>query len=243
MKQTLSKKLLLSLLLMLNLLALNAQKKNIVLHYDFKNVQGKTVKDSSPSHVDATLMNGAKVVNSTLILGNSNGYLDMTAKAGDVVKSLTDFTIYARYFIDSSLDIKGYGYFLWCFSCLEANQAKEGPYHAYRINEQRCETSIGGYTQETGIQKSKASDKGKWITVIYRQQSCKGELYIDGELIGTEVNFPEFATIFTSAPSFNWIGRPPFNGDNYLRDTQVSDFRVYNKCITDKEMKKLTKGK
>lgn len=220
-----------------------AQKKNVVLHYDFKKVENGVVKDVSRSKVDAQLKNGATVENRVLCLGQNDGYMDMTAKAGEVVRNLADFTVSARYRIDESAEIKGYGFFLWCFSCLEANQAKEGPYHAYRINEQRLETSMGGYTQETGIQKSKVSELGKWITVVYRQKAGHGELYIDGELIGTEEKFPEFKDIFSKAPTYNWIGRPPFNGDKYLSKTQVADFRVYNIAISDKEMKRLNKTK
>ena len=217
-----------------------AQKNNLILHYDFKKVENSVVKDASRSKVDAVLKNGAKVENNVLVLGQSDGYLDMTAKAGEVVSGLSDFTVCARYRIDAATEISGYGFFLWCFSCLEANQATEGPYHAYRINEQRLETSIGGYTQETGIQKSKVSELGKWITVVYRQKAGNGELYIDGVLVGTEKDFPEFKNIFSSkAPAYNWIGRPPFNGDKYLRNTQVSDFRVYNIAISDKELKRL----
>lgn len=235
------KKLLLLLLLLLSTLTLQAQKKNLILNYDFTQVQGNIVKDRSRTHADAILKGGATVENGILNLGTSNGYLDMTPLAGKAISDLADFTVYARYKIDASLQIKGYGYFLWCFSCLEANQAKEGPYHAYRINEQRLETSIGGYTQETGIQKSQPSIQDKWITVIYRQHNAQGELYIDGTLIGTESAFPEFHDIFTQSPQFNWIGRPPFNGDNYLSRTQVSDFRIYNTALTDKQMKKLMK--
>lgn len=53
--------------------------------------------------------------------------------------------------------------------------------------------------------------------------------------------FPEFKDIFSKAPAFNWIGRPPFNGDKYLRNAQVADFRIYNIAISDKELKRLTK--
>lgn len=218
-----------------------AQKKNLVLHYDFSKSKGVTVKDNSRSHADANLMNGATVSDGCLVLSAKDAYLDMTAKAGEVMKSLRDFTVCARYFISADEKITGYGYFLWCFSTLEANKEKEGPYHAYRINEQRCETSIGGWSQETGIQKSEVSKLGKWVNVIFRQKQDKGELFIDGKLIGAEIGFPEPANIFTSAPSFNWIGRAPFNGDNYLRNTKVSDFRIYNKCISDKEMQKIYK--
>ncbi len=219
----------------------SAQKRNLVLHYDFKHTVGNTVIDLSANKVNAQLKNGATVSDGVLHLGYADGYLDLTESAGQIVKGLTDYSVVVRYKIDASVEIKGYGYFLWCFSCLSANREKEGPYQAYRINEQRCETSIGGWSQETGIQASKVSKKGKWITVVYRQNGNKGQLYIDGELIGSEETFPVLRDIFTIAPAYCWIGRPPFDGDNYLRGTDVEDFRVYNICISDKEMKRLVK--
>lgn len=235
------KNLLSAILLIASSMTISAQKKNIVLHYDFKSSTGSIVHDKGPNKINATLKNGAYISNSTLMLGTNNGYLDMSPKAGELISKLTDFTICAQYKIDDAAEIKGYGYFLWCFSCLEANQEKDGPYHAYRINEQRCETSIGGWSQETGIQQGAVSQKGKWISIIFRQKSGKGELFIDGKLIGTETNFPEFNDIFKASPAFNWIGRPPFNGDNYLKNTTISDFRIYDKSISDKELKKVLK--
>lgn len=235
------KKTFITLFLALVAVAGFAQKKNLVLHYDFSNSKGTTVRDKGPYHADAKLMNGATVSGGCLVLSAQDAYLDMTKKAGEVMKKLGDFTVCTRYYIAADEQITGYGYFLWCFSALEANKEKEGPYHAYRINEQRCETSIGGWSQETGIQKSQVSELGKWITVVFRQQKGRGELFIDGKLIGTETGFPEPAKIFTSAPAYNWIGRAPFDGDNYLRHTKVSDFRIYNKRLSDKEIATLMK--
>lgn len=216
------------------------ESKSLVLKYDFSKASGNTIKDLSNNHADAKLMNGAKVENGALRLYAKDAYLDMTAKAGQAMSKLTDFSIFARYKIDSKTEIKGYGHFLWCFSCKEANSEKEGPYQAYRVNEQRCETSIGGWSQETGIQKGQVSESGKWVTVFFRQQSGKGELYIDGKLIGIDSNFPNPKDIFKQAPKFNWMGRAPFNGDEYLKNTSVSDFRVYNQYLHDEEVKKYT---
>ena len=211
------------------LVSCTSEKKcNVVLNYDFSKA------------VASQLKNGATVEDGALVLGTDSAYFDMTAEAGKIMSGLSDFSIYARYCIDPSVEVKGYGYFLWAFSCLEANAEKDGPYVAYRINEQRCETSIGGWSQETGIQKSAVSELGKWITVVFRQKEGHGELYIDGELIGTEEGFPNPKDIFTDAPAFNWIGRAPFNGDKYLSNTKVSDFRIYGECISDDELANLT---
>lgn len=205
------------------------KKSNIVLnYYNFSLVD------------ESQLKNGAVAKDGYLCLNTDSAYFDMTEEAGKLMAELTDFSIFARYMIDDSVKIEGYGYFLWCFSCLEANAEKEGPYHAYRINEQRCETSIGGWSQETGIQKSEASELGRWITVVFRQKEGHGELYIDGELIGAEDGFPNPKDIFTEAPAFNWLGRAPFNGDKYLTHTTISDFYVYGECISDEELYRLT---
>ena len=206
----------------------NEKKSNVVLNYDFSKADA------------AQLLNGAVVEDGVLCLNTDSAYFDMTEEAGKVMSELNDFSIFARYMIDASVEVKGYGYFLWAFSCLEANAEKDGPYVAYRINEQRCETSIGGWSQETGIQKSAVSELGKWITVVFRQKEGHGELYIDGELIGTEEGFPNPKDIFSNAPAFNWIGRAPFNGDKYLSYTKISDFRIYGECISDEELANLT---
>lgn len=216
-----------------------AQKESMVLHYSFKEATGTVVKDKGPHHADAKLMNGAVVKDGKLVLENEGAYLDMTEKAGKVIMGLKDFTIYTRYKVGSSVEIKGNGFFLWCFSSLPANKEKEGPYHAYRLNQQRVETSIGGWNQETGIQKNEVSAKGEWVSVIYRQKAGKGELFINGKLVGTENAFPEFANIFKAAPKCCWLGRAPFAGDRNLSKTKIADFRVYNICVSDAQVKKL----
>ena len=149
------------------------EDEGIVLHYDFSAVEGTTVKDLGPNHVDAQLMNGATVEDGNLVLFADDAYLDMTAKAGEVMQTLEDFSISATYCIDSSAVIEGYGFFLWCFSKLEANQEKDGPYQAYRINEQRCETSIGGWSQETGIHPRNfaISPDGRFLLVACRDSN------------------------------------------------------------------------
>lgn len=219
----------------------NPEEKDIVLHYDFSKVEGNIVKDLGPNHADAVLMNEASASNSILSLGNGTGYLDMTVKAGEIMKTLDDFTVSATYRVKPGTEVRGYGYFLWCFSEKEANAAEEGPYHAYRINEQRCETSTGGYKHETGVQTGTISEMGPWLSVIFRQKDGHGELILDGKVVDTEDGFPTPSSIFQVAPEFNWMGRPPFNGDHYLNGVEVYDYRIYGTAISDDEVSRLVK--
>lgn len=219
----------------------NPEEKSIVLHYDFNNAEGNTIKDLGPFHADAVQMNDASVSNSILSLGNGTGYLDMTAKAGEIMRTLDDFTVSAIYRVKPGTEVVGYGYFLWCFSQKEANAAEEGPYHAFRINEQRCETSTGGYKHETGVQTGTISEMGPWLSVIFRQKDGHGELILNGSVVDSEDGFPTPSSIFQVAPEFNWMGRPPFNGDHYLNGTEVYDYRIYSTAISDEEVSRLVK--
>lgn len=223
-------------------LQLHAQD-HLVLHFDFSSVNGSSVQDASEGGITGKLMNGAKVEEMgkyrVLNLATAGGYLDMTAKAGMVVQGLKDYSVSVYYRTSPSVSISGNGYFLWSFSSSEANTATASPYSGYRVNAQRFATSTGGWQNETGIETGTASATGKWMHVVYRQSSKKGELYINGSLVGTATGMPEYATIFTAAPAYNWIGRPPFSGDIYLTNTLVADFRVYDVCIDDAELRGL----
>ena len=114
---------------------------------------------------------------------------------------------------------------------------------AMRLNEQRFETSTGGYENEEIIMQGGQPKRDVWVHVFYRQQGHKGELYLDGKLIGKNNNMPILSEIFKDAPTHCWIGRAPFRGDKYLTQTQVADFRLYNYAVSNQEFQQLKKNK
>ncbi len=212
----------------------NAQEENLRLQFNFENVDGKNVTDPI-SGVTAKLMSQAKVVEmgkyKVLDLGNGTGYLDMTKNAGTIVKDLEDFTISVYYRIDSEASLSGAGYFLWCFSRLTANTETSSAYMAYRLNAQRMATSKAGWGSEVGMEVGSESVKGRWMHVVYRQKGQNGELFVDGKRLAQASDMPILKSTFATAPIYNWIGRAPFNGDNYLQKTLVADFRIYDVAI------------
>lgn len=233
------KKKLLVVAMLLMALTAGAQEENLKLKFDFENVSGASVTDEV-SGVTASLKGAAKVVevgsHHVLDLGNATGYLDMTRSAGAIVKELTDFTVSVCYRVDASASLSGNGYFLWCFSQSAANTADASPYTAYRLNAQRMATSTGGYNHETGLEMGSASQKGRWMHVLYRQRGQRGELFINAQRVQTNTQMPVLSTTFTAVPAYNWIGRPPFSGDSYLRQTQVADFRLYDAAVSDEKV-------
>lgn len=223
-------------MLWLGLSTSQAQESGLCLHYNFEGTSGTTVPDQSGTGANATLKNNAKVVEMgkyhILDLGNGTGYLDLSSKAGDALRATDSYTVSLYYYVDKNASLTGNGYFLWTFSTAEACGSTSGKYAAYRLNAQRFANSTGGYSNETGIEVSSASEKGSWIHVAYTQDGASGRLYINGTLKGTSSAMPLNSTNLTTTLPYCWIGRAPFSGDNYLKQTMVADFRLYNEALS-----------
>ncbi len=191
--------------------------------------------------------NGATVESqqglSILHLGQNDGYYDLTVETGKVIKELTDFTVSVYFKVDEANQLDGYGHFLFAFSELAENKADEGPYMAMRLNEQRFETSTDGWEHEEIVMQGGQPERNVWVHALFRQQGKTGELYLDGNLIGRNENMPILSEIFKEAPAHCWIGRAPFNGDKYLTDAHVADFRIYDYAVSDEELQSLNAQK
>lgn len=219
-----------------------AQERNLKLHFDFTSVEGTTVRDNVTGLAAKTVGNAAvKSIGKyrVLELGESNGYLDMTQEAGKVAKALGDFTVSVYYRVNVEASLAGAGHFLWCFSQSAANTQTASPYMAYRLNAQRMATSTGGWGGESGLEVGSESEKGRWIHMLYRQAGKRGELFIDGTCVKTNAAMPVPKETFTATPAYCWIGRPPFSGDSYLKQTLVTDFRLYDAALSDEAIAQL----
>ena len=107
----------------------------------------------------------------------------MGEAVGKKLQQLRQFTIAVRYKVDKEASLKGNGYFLWAFSTMEQNTQTEGRYHAYKLNIQRAENSIGGWKNETLMDIGKPSKQDEWQYVVYTQNEADGRLYINGQLV------------------------------------------------------------
>ena len=220
--------------------------QKLILHYDFKKAENGLVTDRTKSHYDGSLMGSAKIESAQngnyADLGYGNGYIDMGSNIGKKLQSIDEFTVAVKYKVDEKASLQGNGYFLWAFSTLEQNTQHEGRYHAYKLNVQRGENSIGGWANETIIEIGKQSEKGKWLHVVYTQKGSVGTLYLNGQQVDANNDmFTLDRTFPDEAPAFNWIGRAPFKGDAFLAGTKIADVRVYDGALTAKQVKKLSK--
>jgi DUF1680 family protein len=205
--------------------------------------ENNQVVDLTGNNFAASLKNGAttkKMGNfSVLNLGTSNGYVDMSAQAGNILTQLTDFSVSVYYHIDNSTTITGNGNFLWAFSSHEACNQTTGKYIAYRVNTQRYALSTGGWGSEVAtLQTGAAAAKGRWQHLLYTQYGTVAKLYINGNPV-QEGNV-YYTPSEIGATGFNWLGRPPFSGDAYLKNTMLYDFKVYNRTLSEQEISDLT---
>ena len=220
--------------------------QKLILHYDFKKAENGLVTDRTKSHYDGSLMGSAKIESAQdgnyADLGYGNGYIDMGSNIGKKLQSIDEFTVAVKYKVDEKASLQGNGYFLWAFSTLEQNTQHEGRYHAYKLNVQRGENSIGGWANETILEIGKQSEKGKWLHVVYTQKGSVGILYLNGQQVDANNDmFTVDRTFPDEAPAFNWIGRAPFKGDAFLAGTKIADVRMYAGALTAKQVKKLSK--
>ena len=228
----------------LTLASCAGKDKSLKVHYTFESAPGGVVTDVSGNGYDATLQSGAVVKKigsyDVMDLGADDGFLDMGTGIGELMATLGDYSIATCLRIDTAARMRAYGNFVWAFSTLESCGATTGEYIAYRVNQQRQEQSNGGYQNElVGIMPDRPAEKGVWHHIAYSQGGSTGTLYIDGEAVASG-DAPLQPKDLSEPTRFNWLGRPPFAGDVYLK-ALYHDFRIYDKALSQEEIKALMK--
>ncbi|MDR2911402.1 MAG: LamG domain-containing protein [Bacteroidales bacterium] len=232
------------------LLALASCEKNdpsLVVHYLFDNSDNNIVADATGNGHNATLEQGATVKKvgrwGVMDLGADNGFLDMGASMGDLIVTLEDYSITTYLRVDTAARVRAYGNFVYAFSTMEHCTGTEGRFVAYRVNQQRHEQSIGGGMPErelVGIMADRPAEKGVWMHVAYSQGGRTGTLYLNGEVLATGPAVLQPKDI-GEAPRFNWLGKPHFANDVYLK-AMYHDFRIYNRALSQEEIKNLAQN-
>jgi hypothetical protein len=213
---------------------------SLLLHYTFEQDASGQVNDISGNGHNAVLLNGAKLKQlgefPVADLGSANGYIDMGPATGNLIAGLEDFSIAINIFINPATNITGNGNFIWAFSTHDACNQTSGKYIAYRVNRERYALSTGGWGSErVGIETGNAAAKGSWVHVVYTQSGTTGTIYLNGvkQASGTASYKPK---AIGEPTTYNWLGRPPFSGDDYLKNTLLSDFRIYNRALNTTEI-------
>lgn len=229
-----------------------AFESNLIVRYDFSNLDGKTVKDIAEKGFIGTLKNDAKVVTmgsvhsgifNVLNLGSATGYFDMGSEMGKAVSRLNDYTVSTYFRIDDSYtDLSSNGNFLWNFSNSNNAVVNHNGYIFCRLKDQSVNITPEFYAtgnQEVGYGKNAL--KGNWHNITFTQQGTTAIIYMDGvEIAKKNISNVPGNTLYKNGFTgtvYNWIGRSCYTSDVYLRNTLVYDFRIYNTALTQSEIK------
>ncbi len=217
------------------------QAQTLKLHLDAAKSEksNNTLSDISGNNYNATLENGATVTTYNQIpvidLGEDKGYIDLGASFGSVIKDLKDYSFYAKVFVPFSSDISGNGNFLWTFANSNniGHEPKGGLFFSLKNTKYvlfpkdwRSESSMGGRSPLV---------KGNWKTIAVVQENGKGKIYIDGELI--EQKDLTMTPSQLGSTAFNYIGRSCYEGDAYIKNAKIADFRLYEGAMSQKDIK------
>ena len=196
------------------------------------------IPDETGNGYDATLQNGAILKKlgrfNVIDLGSMNGYLDLGAKTGTVIQSLSDFTIALNVYVDPAVVLTNAGNFIWTFANSSNMGSTSNGNMFFTALNTRYAISKTNYNAETSVSRGPALNKGSWVNVTYTQEGTNGTVYIDGVNVKSKA-----VTILPSAlgaTSNNYIGRSCYSGDAYLTNSLINDFRIYNRALPATEV-------
>ena len=206
-----------------NMKAVQADEKAIVLDYDFSESEDGVVRDAGQNGYDGTLRNGAAVESGSLVLDNSQKqYLDIPAGAFGGLTG--DAAISAWVYLDSAANNQ----------MLLGAGADKNNFFVFATNDVlRTGLNING-AGEDRTQADSAVPVGEWAYLTYVQQGRETYLYMNGEQIASGQADSSLSNVIMDG-SFVHLGGIDFWGDPYT-DGRISRFTVYNRALTSDEI-------
>ena len=207
------------------------------VHFTFESLNSAVGSYTGTLRNNATLteVSGLPV----LSLGSDNGYFDMGASVGNVIATLSNgFTISTNVYIPSTTTLGSNGNFIYTFANSTNIGGDANGCIFFGANETRYTISRTNYNAEKNVVANYRFPTGAWHTLTYRQNGNSGELFLDGERVATG-NVTVKPSNLGNTP-YNFLGRPCYQGDVYLKDAFYNDFRIYDNAVDDATIASLT---
>ncbi len=201
----------------------------LILHYSFDDVNaGNVVSDESGNGNDGTVSGSAMREFGRMYFDGKDDYITMPQ---GLLKDTEAVTVA----VNMCPEFDTIHYFAWNFG----NSSSDGYMF---LNTSRPEAKLrfaitpGGGSGEEALASDNDVKKGTWSSIIVTIDGKHGKMYRDGEQVAE--------TDFKTAPKDlgdtkqNWIARSPY-GDALLKG-YVEDFRVYDRALSEQEVKALS---
>jgi hypothetical protein len=223
------------LLLLFVIFALPVKSQNPVLHYQFNLKAGTTdtIRDESGNGYHAALMGSAKINTlgtfKVVETGNTSGYVKISSNAGQLISTLSNFTISAYLYVDPVQVLTNAGNFVWTFSrSADINSSATGCMF-YSAKESRYVISKTNWNGEQKVSIASAAAKGNWKHIAYVQSGNTGTIYINGvsQKTGTVNLLPSSLGVTT----YNYLFKSAYGSDQLLLNSKICEFRIYNSAL------------
>ena len=206
-----------------NMKAVQADERSVVLDYDFSESSGGTVKDAGQNGYDGTLKNGAAVEYGSLVLdGSQKQYLDIPAGAFGGLD--VDATISAWIYLESAANNQ---------MLIGAGLDKNDFFVFATNNILRTGLNIDG-AGEVRTQAGSGMPVGEWAYLTYVQEGNTTRLYMNGEEIASGQADGALSNVIMNG-SFVHLGGIDFWGDPVYR-RKISRFTIYNTALNAEEI-------
>ena len=168
-------------------------------------------------------------------VGASNGWVDLGAGLGTVLTALPAFTVETYVYVPDTVSITGAGNFIWSFSNSATGSATAGRYMWLRATQQRFAISSGGWNNEQFSTPAAAMGRGEWRHVVLTKDTSDNfRVFVDGELMGSGTSTITVSSL--GALDFNYLARPLFSNDSFLRDARYYRLSIYNEAFTQQQI-------
>ncbi len=222
-----------------------AVDSSLKIQYIFNSAVNGVIADNTGNANNATLNNGAVVKKigryDVLDLGSLNGYLDMGVKTGQVIQTLSDFSVALYVYVDPATNVTAAGNFIWTFANSDNMAGTANGNMFFTAITNRYAIAKTNWTTETSVKQGSALTKGSWQHITYTQAGTTGTIYLNGTQIktGTVSTYPSDLGATTS----NYIGKSCYSADAYLTKSMINDFRLYNRALSASEVVSLASQK
>jgi hypothetical protein len=217
----------------------------LLLWYRCDSLSGTTLTDSSGRGNDGTLATSAgtgpagsivagKVGNALRLQFDNKGYVSMPQ---GLLAKVCDFTVATWVYVNVSEEDSAWAR-IWNFG-MDTTRYMFMTTITNTDNMARFGISVSGNTSEQTLKPKQAVPTSKWTHVAVVIGPTGGVLYFDGEVVATDETIV-LRPADLGSTVHNFIGRSDFP-DPYL-DGAVDDFRVYDRALSQSEIKVLANG-
>ena len=239
---------------LMSAVSLSAGAQELKLSYNATDtINATTLKDLSGNGYDGKLVGtgvsiSKKYSEQSVFISTSRlkkGYIDLGENFGKVVADLDEYTIAMRTYVSSSyMDLSKMGNIMWSFAMNDSVEVKGGGYASFSARNMDYCISLTDKTDVSTVSANKNIDNGayRWVVVTCKKNALGNfiRIYEDGLCVANGV--AENLISELGETKYNWLGRSPFYTDDaeYTRGMIMTDFRVYDGAMTDKQVAELS---